>query len=198
MDDTLRQAIRRHLRSALATEARDHEMAVEVAHSYVPREASAAEVASLLPEVIAEYDASKAEWPPETDCDRLDAAFDELNAQGIMARHDWWCCGTCGAAAMADEHVRLAALDPEHPPRGYTFYDQQGTEAAADGQSLYLSYGTADDAEPAALEIAREVVVTLERHGLRTIWNGSYDWRIEVALVWQRRKRPERWTEPDD
>jgi hypothetical protein len=198
MDHRRRQAIRGRIRSKVVGGFLDHESALKLAQEEVADEATAGEVAALFGEVVAENEASKAAWSPVTDCDRLDAAFDDLNARGIMARHDWWCCGSCGAAAMPEERERVEGLQPEQAVRGYTFYDNQDTDAAAAGDGLYLSYGAVDDGKAAALEIGREVVTTLERHGLRTSWNGSLANRIGIELVWQRRKRPERWTESED
>jgi hypothetical protein len=38
--------------------------------------------------------AAQNDWPTVTDCDLLDRAFDELERAGIVARHDFTCCGT--------------------------------------------------------------------------------------------------------
>src|SRR4051794_10084988 len=42
-------------------------------------------------------------WPDDTDCDRLDAAFAALDADGIVARQHFSCCGTCGHADICEE-----------------------------------------------------------------------------------------------
>jgi len=34
-------------------------------------------------------------WPEETDCDRLDRAFDRLKSSGILARQHYLCCDNC-------------------------------------------------------------------------------------------------------
>src|ERR1051325_1084761 len=44
-----------------------------------------AELPSIYDRLAAAHERSKASWPKLTDCDRLDAAFDDLNARGIMA-----------------------------------------------------------------------------------------------------------------
>lgn len=73
------------------------------------------------------------------------------------------------------------------PARGYAFYHTQDTEAAADGSGLYLNYGACEEGEAPALEVASAIVAELERHGLATRWNGSWDQRIGVTLDWKRR-----------
>ncbi|MCC7389460.1 MAG: hypothetical protein IT431_11895 [Phycisphaerales bacterium] len=133
---------------------------------------------------LAAHRAAQAFWPETTDCDRLDAAFAELESRGILARQNYLCCGTCGCAAIADEMSKAGAQ-----VRGYTFYHEQDTESAVEGYGVYLNYGAAnhDDGPEAAVEIGEEIRDTLERHGLRVDWDGTIEERIAVALDWKRR-----------
>ena len=132
---------------------------------------------ALLGEALARHMRVQASWPTVTDCDRLDAAFDELNELGIFARHHWWCCENCGFAAMVAE---------ERAAHGYVFYHRGDTASAMRGHGISLSYGAlADDADDAA--IAREVFDVLRRHGLDPSWDGDVTSRIRVPLIWQRR-----------
>lgn len=52
---------------------------------------------------FSEHLAEQATWPAVTDCDRLDRAFEALNAGGIVARHDFTCCQNCGFAEIGAE-----------------------------------------------------------------------------------------------
>jgi hypothetical protein len=144
------------------------------------------EAPHLLRQALAEHAAAEAIWPAVTDCDRIDAAFAELEEAGVIARQNYSCCMTCGSAEIFDEMV--AAQDAGAPVRGYAFYHVQDTEAAIEGRGIHLGYGAAEEGEAAALAIGREIVATLEAHGLRTDWNGSWDRRIGVALDWKRRR----------
>src|SRR6187551_979395 len=146
----------------------------------------AAEMPMLYRQAHAHFEREKAGWPPVTDCDRLDAAFDELNELGILARHHWWCCQNCGHAAMPDERDATQARGA--PARGYAFYHVQDTEAAVDGAGVFLAYGSFEKATP-EVQVASEVVQTLTRHGLEPRWDGSVKARIRVPLSWQRRAR---------
>ncbi len=156
---------------------------------------------SVLAQVMEERQREQQDWPAITDCDRLDAAFEELNATGIAARHHWTCCGTCGVGQMQDELERLSESSEGPLVRGYAFYDQQGTEFAASDGLLYLNFGSAgefaSDAEYEArsVEIAIEVRDVLESHGLAVTWDGTYGQRPAVTMVWQRRQRPPRFCE---
>jgi hypothetical protein len=138
-------------------------------------------------------------WPRITDCDRLDAAFEELNAVGIMARHHWTCCANCGRAEMPDEFDRLDGELSGVPIIGYTFYHQQDVERAAEGGDIYLCYGstqpaeTEDPYEKRCIDVAAIVRDTLARHGLAVQWDGTYERKVQVSLTWQRRARPPRF-----
>ena len=135
---------------------------------------------------ISEHLADQATWPSRTDCDRLDDAFAALEAEGILARHDYSCCGTCGAAEIWDE--LQDHLDAGNAVRGYTFYHQQDTESAVDGGGVFLNYGATEDSDEAITTIAQRVVAVLQTHGLKAEWSGDLDKRIQVPLVWRRRR----------
>jgi hypothetical protein len=130
--------------------------------------------------------ADQATWSDTTDCDRLDAAFAELDRAGIAARQHFSCCGTCGAHEIHQEMDQAAKAGT--PSRGYTFFHVQDTEHAVGGESLYLSYGAADKDQAASVGIGHEVVATLNRHGLAPAWNGKHAHRIALPLTWQRRR----------
>jgi hypothetical protein len=131
--------------------------------------------------------AEQAGWPDTTDCDRLDAAFAELDRAGIVARQHFSCCGTCGAHDIHDEMDQAEKAGT--PSRGYTFFHVQDTEHAVRGESLYLSYGAVDKDRTASLAIGHEVVTVLGRHGLSPAWNGKQAHRIALPISWQRRRR---------
>ena len=146
----------------------------------------AAHEAALLADSLAAQAAAEETWPAITDCDRLDAAFAELEADGIIARQNFTCCGTCGSSEIWDEIDEVRAAGSA--ARGYTFFHMQDTERAAEGDGIYLAYGACDEGEEAALAVADEIVERLHAHGLQTDWDGSWGRRIGVALDWKRRR----------
>lgn len=135
---------------------------------------------AMLAEALARHLRAQATWPTMTDCDRLDAAFDELNDRDLFARHHWWCCDNCGFAAMVAE---------ERAARGYVFYHRGDTASAMRGDGLSLSYGSLADEGADDAAIAREVFDVLRAHGLDPTWDGDVTSRIRVPLIWQRRAR---------
>ena len=154
---------------------------------------------AVLPDILREHLAEMKTWPALTDCDRLDAAFEELNARGIMARRDWTCCGNCGRAEMPDEFDRLDGQWEGKPIIGYIFYHQQDTENAAEQYGLSFNFGSCesidDEQEYVAkcLEVARALQDALTSRGLKVTWSGTYAQRPHVQLNWQRRARPKRF-----
>ncbi len=139
----------------------------------------------LLDDALRKQRQAQTKWPDVTDCDRLDRAFHALESKGIVSRQNFSDCGTCGTAEIADEIE--ATRKSGKTVRGYTFYHQQDTESAVTGSGLYLNYGALEDEQEPAQAIAREIVAELNRQGLKTTWNGTWEQRIHVVLDWKRR-----------
>ncbi|MGE5830625.1 MAG: DUF6891 domain-containing protein, partial [Micromonosporaceae bacterium] len=135
---------------------------------------------------LAAHLAEQSGWSHPTDCDRLDAAFADLAAAGILARQHFSCCGTCGANDIR-EAMQQAEKDG-YASRGYTFFHLQDTEHAVAGDGLYLSYGARHPDEAAAVAIGHEIVMVLRAHGLAPTWNGRHAHRIALPLAWRRRR----------
>ena len=141
---------------------------------------------TLVARALAVHQTDQIGWPATTDCDRLDAAFAELDRSGIIARQHFSCCGTCGSHEIQDEIDQ--AEKAGQPARGFTFFHIQDTEHAVAGETLYLSYGANETDRGASLAIGHEVVDVLSRHDLAPAWNGKHAHRIALPLIWQRRR----------
>ncbi|KVQ56680.1 DUF6891 domain-containing protein [Burkholderia territorii] len=130
--------------------------------------------------------AAERSWPRETDCDRLDRVFDELDGNGICALSN-------AGYTMSDGHsdVSEAVQDaPQGRYHGYCFYHGQDVERALDGHGLTIAFGdlAGDDARGAV--VGRQVAEALARGGFETSWNGSVRSRIELpSSDWKRRYR---------
>lgn len=143
-------------------------------------------VETLVKSAAKSHRESQTMWPAETDCDRLDRAFGELNRSGVVARQHFSCCGTCG---VGDIHAEMDEVrERGGVVRGYTFFHVQDTEGAVENGGLFLSYGSPTQDEATALRIGHAVVDALERHGLKTMWNGEWSKRIGVRVDWKRRR----------
>jgi len=152
----------------------------------LPRPLLRVEASAALRVALAAHRAAERGWSDITDCDRLDAAFDALEEEGIVARQNFTCCGTCGATKIWDEIE--AAQDEGMTVEGYVFFHMQDTESAVEGQGLCLNYGACEQGEDAAVAIGHRVVAALEAQGLRTEWDGRLEQRIGVALDWKKRR----------
>jgi len=140
----------------------------------------------LTDDCLAEHLREQKEWLHETDCDRLDEAFAELDRHGIVARQHFTCCQTCGHAEI---NAEIAKTQKHRPVLGYVFFHWQDTESAVRSDYLYLAYGSVSGKERESQMIASEVVAALQRAGLQAEWNGSIRSRICIKnIVWQRRR----------
>jgi hypothetical protein len=144
------------------------------------------EVRSAVIQEIESLRADQTGWPILTDFDRLELAFDMLEDADIVARQNFTCCGTCGAAEISVEIEDFETLGRR--ARGYVFFHQQDTESAVETGELYLSYGAANNtADAVFLQIGQEIAATLAAVGLKVHWDGKLERRIGVTLNWQRR-----------
>lgn len=127
----------------------------------------------------------------------IDAAFKELADIGVVARGNFTCCGTCGAAEIWDER------DDSRMWRGYVFFHSQDAETLLRDRSTYLSYGVflpaylSEESYRALSEaesekfywdttialMRDEVVPVLERHGIGVDWDSSPSKRIQLTGV---------------
>lgn len=131
--------------------------------------------------------AAEAAWPDETDCDRLDRAFADLDALGICALQ---CAGDTlsdGFEAVAD--VINADGVPQDRYSGFCFFHSQDLDRALDGEGLALAFGHIDSQAAADfIAVGRKVCEVLAQHGLQTAWDGSDKRRIQLPHIrWQRR-----------
>jgi hypothetical protein len=184
--DDLRDFIRVQVAAGYAPLAVIVDEAVDAFSDSLPAAAVREAAQSLADAALAAHLAEQATWPETTDCDRLDAAFAALEADGIVARQHFTCCGACGVTQILDEMDRVAK--DGRPVRGYTFFHIQDTEHAVDGDGLYLSYGARDGSKEAAIAIGHEVVAALRAQGLQPDWNGRHSHRIGLPIVWRRRR----------
>lgn len=144
------------------------------------------EATRLTDKLLAEHMAEQKCWTYETDCDRLDEAFAELDRHGIVARQNFTCCQTCGHAEINTE---ISKTQDYRPVRGYVFFHWQDTESAVRNAHLYLAYGSVSGKELESSLVAREVVGALRRAGLEAEWNDSVQTRILIKNIeWKRRR----------
>jgi len=146
-----------------------------------------AQVTALVDEVWEQRLQEQQTWPEVTDADRFAAAFDELEASGIVARMNFTCCQTCGSTEIFDERPA------DQNSSAYVFFHQQDAERLADDPAeVFLAYGAFDADENTwkarVVEVGHQVSAALRAHNLPVTWSGTSDQRIQVGpLNWQRR-----------
>lgn len=153
---------------------------------YEPGDLDRDEVVAAISAAVARRENAKSTWPPETDNDRLERAFEALNRRGVVALHN---AGNTQSDGYGDFLDRLEETGPAGVI-GYCFYHWQDVERALDGGGLYLAFGPRDsDEEPdGGVAVGRIVVGELDRVGLATSWNGTFSQRILIDnFEWQRR-----------
>jgi|GEM_PF-1910512 len=125
-------------------------------------------------------------WPERTTNDRLDAAFETLNARGIVALQD-------AGYTMSDGWEDIAAARGDiRGAWGGVFFHRQDVERAVDGAGLMLAFGAFADGpahEAESLRLAREVCEVLAQHEVATEWDGTLGKRISIPpFAWQKRR----------
>ncbi|ALM53329.1 DUF6891 domain-containing protein [Halomonas huangheensis] len=128
-------------------------------------------------------------WPRNTDWDRLDCAFHDLENDGIIALH---CAGTTQSDGLSDTmEVFDARQQRGEAARGYVFYHGQDINTALESGRIHLAFGAFDNSEETAADVARQIVSTINRQGLHVSWEGSLDQRILIQPIEWRKRSPE-------
>lgn len=183
--DSYREQIACYVATGFMSRDEIIEQVTEMADDELPTGTYRPEIEKMTDETIRAHTLAQQSWSAETDCDRLDAAFAELEQAGIVCRQNFTCCGTCGVAEIWPEMEvrRSSGLEIS----GFAFYHSQDTERAADGAGLMLCFGSITNKQKPALAVARRIVETLNRHGLTTQWNEKFEQRVFVIMDWKRR-----------
>ena len=133
---------------------------------------------------FARKQAAEKTWPQTTDCDRLEAAFAELNAQGIIALQN---AGYTLSDGLSDISQVLHRRGREGV-QGYCFYHGQDLERAVEGEGIMLAFGSLDDDRANKLQVGQRVRNVLERAGFTVEWNSDAETRLNLpTLDWKRR-----------
>jgi hypothetical protein len=100
-----------------------------------------------------------------TDREKISKAFKELRKLGYFARMNFWCCQSCGCAAVPESYFNK-----------FVFYHSQDNESIVDGNigehGMYMTHGEGGD--------GHQIVSILNKHELKATWDGDNDTRIFV------------------
>ncbi|MCA9077245.1 MAG: hypothetical protein KDA93_19620 [Planctomycetaceae bacterium] len=134
---------------------------------------------------------SESDWPAQTDCDRLDFAFDQLNETGIVALQNAGYTQSDGVADVSDEYHQRGG--PKSSITGYCFYHGQDLERAVNGEGLLLAFGDMNGIHARGIEVGQKICDTLRAAGFIVEWDGSIGERVAIPDInWQRRYSTDR------
>lgn len=157
-----------------------NELAQEYLVTKERRPVSAAQAGQLVDRLWLERVAEQSAWVGETDPERLTRAFLALEGSGVTARENFTCCRSCGQA-------EIGAAGPSDA-RGFVYFHQQCTDAAAAGHGLMLLYGGFDGTAETTASIGRAVVTALDAVELPACWDGDPSRGVEVKpMDWRKR-----------
>jgi hypothetical protein len=195
MDNSIHQSLDDHIRLEVkigyANREDIIEAAVDMFRDDVEDRHELRRLATRLTEsALVEHYTEQRTWTGETDCDKLDEAFAELDRNGIVARQNWTCCQACGHTDIAYETGKTSVHRRVY---GYVFFHHGDAENVVNADHLYLAYGSVlNRSDDEAVAVAHEVVAVLRKHGFTVEWNGLIQKRIGIKNIrWQRRRLPE-------
>lgn len=139
-------------------------------------------IEAQLDQMVAEKTAAQAGWPPTVEFDRLEAAFEALGDQGVVA---------LGAAGYSREETRAEAWTafadapgPASKKLGIAFYALADVESALEGGPFRVSFEPATRGDEA--DLARRVGGALAAAGFGGVVETTA--RIRLAdFVWRKR-----------
>lgn len=153
-----------------------------------PGEIEEARAEALIDEEITRKSAAEKSWEAETDCDRLDRAFERLNEAGIIALHNAGYTQSDGISDVSDVYHQLEDNGKTANVVGYCFYHEQDTERAVRGGGLMLAFGEINGEQEKAVEIGRKICEQLRKANLSFAWNETVRERVHLdKIVWHRR-----------
>lgn len=125
-------------------------------------------------------------WHEITPTKRLIAAFDELAESKIIAIHYPGYTTDDGEYEVTE--IERALIDNNEKSEGYCFYHGQDLERAVRGEGLYISFQKINnESDVVCKEVAKKIILVLEKHDLKVDWNGKANSRILLPeFKWQK------------
>ncbi|MEO0558127.1 MAG: hypothetical protein AAF170_08075 [Bacteroidota bacterium] len=161
---------------------------LELIDNFSNAAADEAGIRAMVGPEFARKAAAEATWPEVTDCDRLDLAFERLDANGFVALQN---AGTPLSDGFSDVAEVRAEVDASRV-HGYCFYHGRDVERAVRGGGLMITHGAFAEDREAQWEAGRFVQQVLEDVGFFVRWYGGPGTRMEIpSLEWKRRSPTE-------
>ena len=184
MNSDALECIQHHVWSGFYTESEILEIITEEA--FEPGEINKDEANNAITAELIRKSQEEVIWPAETDCDKLDRAFSELNAMGVIALQNAGYTQSDGMEDMVEQYDELGG--DTSPVIGYSFYHGQDLERAVRGEGLMLTFGDINGEDEKGEKIGQIIHDTLRKAGFNVEWDGTINKRIEIKnLDWKKR-----------
>lgn len=126
-------------------------------------------------------------WPETTVVDKLNAVFEDLVDQAIVALHNAGYTQSEGETDAYEAHMQLKAEGID--TIGYCFYHGQDVEGTmGESRGLYLAFGDFKGDKQNMIAVGEQIVAALLKHGFSVQWDGTAGNRIQIQpFQWQNR-----------
>ncbi|HUH26161.1 MAG TPA: hypothetical protein VLY87_06005 [Flavobacterium sp.] len=166
------------IRESIIEEVEDNGFEDEISEDWVQKH---------IDQVYQEQKEESEQWQTPTQTERLIAAFDELaDSNKIVALH--YAGYTTDDGEYEVSEIERTLMENGEKSEGYCFYHGQDLERAVRGEGLFLDFQKIDnESDVVSKAIAQKVVAVLEKHQLKTDWNGKASSRILLPdFKWER------------
>ena len=139
--------------------------------------------------VLGKYDeklANEEEWETETSFDKLKLAFEDIIKNQIIAIHNGGYNLEEGVqdAFEVFHHLKSQKIIA----KGFCFYSFQDIEEAIEFEVLNIAFGDFENNNEKRLDIGKEIVNILKKHGFSIDWNQDIDTQIKIKpFKWEKR-----------
>ena len=110
---------------------------------------------------------------------KLKDAFALLRKEGLIAKQNFSCCGSCASYEIGEQARKRAKKFGKYP-KGCVFYNRQSTQGMYETGTVYLSYSGFETRNGklrkeclSDTEIGELIVDKMSEVGLATDWNGD-------------------------
>ena len=125
------------------------------------------------------YNEKNYDNPKSSGRSKLTKAFSLLRKEGLLARQNFSCCGTCGGYEISEMGESKGKKTGKYPA-GYVFYHRQDTDTLNRNGVVHLRYGTFENRNGKlrkgsfpTLNVGYTIVEAMKTVGLDTEWNGD-------------------------
>lgn len=118
-------------------------------------------------------------------CHKVTAAFKAVRKEGLIARQNFKCCGSCAGYDLATQVEKMPEAKRQKV-KGAVFYHRQDTQRMMEEECLFLNFGQIDSQEVGEVglpteEVGKIVTRVFKEAGLNVEWDGDKYSRIKVT-----------------